>query len=418
MLLLVNTVKSQSVNTYTTSKSPVNQLCPDFKFDTLINYKNEKVAISDWKGKHIIIDFWGTFCLPCITDIPKLENFKKRFGDSLQVLLVATDGIEKASRFYETRKKANQPIGLPCAASREAQNYFQVKTVSSYVWIDDQGYVKAITDYSELTEKNIAAFVNKQEVHLQEIEKKGIIDRRHFVTIASERDSNNVVFNSSLTKYLSGQWGGYTYPPKGIGTSLSASNSSVNTLYRIAFGDSTGMVPLNRLLIESAHPEKYQMPKNANFNQWKTDNAFCYELTVPKDRQQDILKIMQDDLKRMFGVRVFFEDRMQKCLVLTADKNARFTADRSETPKLVYNAGGVTVINQPFAKLFEMIHHYNQEKIILDETGITGNVSVALQVQMNDINALNEALGKYGLGIHYEDRNVRMFIMKDPVKQP
>ena len=118
----------------------------------------------------------------------------------------------------------------------------------------------------------------------------------------------------------------------------------------------------------------------------------------------------------MFGVNVFFENRVQKCLVLTADKNARLTADRSETPKVVYNAGGCTVINQPFAQLFEMIRHFNQDKIIFDETGITGNVSVALQAQMNDIDALNEALKKYGLGIHYEDRNVRMFIMKDPVK--
>lgn len=414
--MLVNTVKSQSVQTYTTNTSPVNQLSPNFIFDSLLNYKKEKLALADWKGKPVIIDFWGTFCLPCITEIPKLENFKKRFGDSLQVLLVATDGIEKATQLYETRKKANKPIGLPCTASREAQDYFQVKVVSSYVWIDDQGYVKAITDDSQLTEQNIAAFVNRKEVHLQEIEKKSAYDKRYLVTIASEIDSNNVLFHSSLTKYLNGQWGSYGYPPKGVGTHLKATNSSVNTLYRMAFGDSMGIVPLNRLVIESAHPEKFQMPRSANFNEWKNENAFCYELTVPKDRQQDILKIMQDDLKKMFGATVFFENRIQKCLVLTADKNARLMADKSETPKVIYNGGGSTVINQPFSELVEMIHHYNQDKILFDETGITGKVSVAIQAQMNDIEALNEALKKYGLSIHYEDRNVRMFIMKDPVK--
>jgi hypothetical protein len=330
--------------------------------------------------------------------------------------MVATDGIEKARHFYEARKKSNKPMLLPCGASGEAQNYFQVKVVSSYVWIDDQGYVKAITDYTQLTEQNIAAFVNRKEVSLLGLEKKSDYDKRNIVTIASELDSNNVVFNSSLTKYLTNQRGGHNYPPKGVGTHVEAFNCSVNNLYRIAFGDSTGIVPLNRLVIESGHPEKYQMPKGANFNEWKIDNVFCYELTVPKDRQQEILKIMQDDLKRMFGARVFFENRNQKCLVLTADKNDRWMAEKKETPKIVYNAAGSTAINQPIAQLVEMIHHYNQEKIIFDETGITSKVSIALQAQMNDVNALNEALNKYGLNLRYEDRNVQMFIMKDPVK--
>jgi hypothetical protein len=187
-------------------------------------------------------------------------------------------------------------------------------------------------------------------------------------------------------------------------------------LYQIAFGDTTGGIKYNRTVVECTHPEKFIMPKEEDFDVWKLDNTFCYELRVSGEKQKDIFKVMQDDLKKLFGYNAFEEYRTQKCLVLTADKNARIMADKSFTPKIVYNAGGGTVINYPFGYLFEMIQHYNQDKIILNETGITGNVAVTLQAQMNDIDALKEALKKYGLNLGYEDRQVKMLVIRDPVK--
>jgi hypothetical protein len=346
-----------------------------------------------------------------------MENFQKRFGDSLQVLLVAADGFEKASHFYGARQKGNKSVTLPCAISREACDYFKLKVVSTYVWIDDQGYVKAITDYSQVTEKNIADFVNKKNIRLREMETTAWADyKRYLVTIANEMDSNNVVYNSSLTKYLKGVKAGYRYPPKGVGTIVNATNSQIFGLYKIAFGDSTGAVPFSRVMIESAHPEKILSPKGVDYATWQMDNTYCYELKVPKEKQGDILKIMQEDLKRIFGYNAYEELRTQKCWVLTAEKNTRIQADRAAASKQVYNMGGCTVINRPFADLFEMIHHYNQDKIVLDETGITDNVTVALQAQMNDMDALNAALKPYGLSLAYKDRPIKMLVIRDPVK--
>ena len=118
LAILGSTVKAQSVNINTTVSPQINQLCPAFSFDTLLNYKNEKLSLADLKGKFVIIDFWGTFCLPCIAAFPKLENWQKQFGDSLQILLVATDGYQKAKQFYETRKKANK-----CARQQKDASY-------------------------------------------------------------------------------------------------------------------------------------------------------------------------------------------------------------------------------------------------------------------------------------------------------
>jgi thiol-disulfide isomerase/thioredoxin len=412
--VLNDAVRAQSVNINTAGIPQINQLCPDFSFDTLFNYKKEKLALAELKGKFVIIDFWGTFCLPCIADFPKIENWQKRFGDSLQFLLVATDGFLKTKQFYETRKKANKPMVLPCAINRGMVRYFQVKEVSTYVWIDDQGYIKAITDDSQLTEQNIADFVSRKKMMVREKEKKVIIDyRKPLFTIAREIDSNSVVFGSVLTKHLKGVMStinaGKLNP-----TRIYAHNMSIRNLYQLAFGDSTGAVAYARTVIESAHPEKIACPKNEDFEKWKVDNTFCYELTVPEAKKGDMLKMMREDLDHLFGFQVNLEYRMQKCIILKADQNFRYLTDTTVAPKIMISAGGITMINQPFARVADNIRHYLQDKIFFDETGLAGKVAIVIQAQMNDVEAVNEELKKYGLHLQYEDRQVQILVIKDP----
>ncbi|OQP64113.1 hypothetical protein A3860_22160 [Niastella vici] len=413
-VLFVNEGWSQSAQALNSEVSLINQLCPEFSFDTLLNYNKEKLALSDLKGKVVIIDFWGTFCIPCINAIPKMEQLQKKFGDSLQVLMVATDGFQKAKQFYETRQKANKPMYLPCAINRKFVKYFQLNGVPTYVWIDEKGFIKAITDQSQITEQNIGDFIRGKPVQLRQMVKEVRRDyKKSLVATASEMDSSSVLYNSSLTKYLSGFTSTYTPLTRGR-TKVSVTNLSIPLLYRIAFGDTANSIEYNRTVIESAHPEKLSCPKSESFEAWRIDNTFCYELMVPKEKQKDILKIMQGELKKMFGYNAFQELRTQKCLVLTADKDFHFWASKTVIPKVIFSTGGITVTNYPFAQFAGMIQHYIPDKIIFDETGITGNIDIALQAEMNDVDSVMEALKKFGLHLHWEDRQVQMLVIKDP----
>lgn len=413
-VLFMNGGWSQSAQSIKTDLPLINQLCPEFVFDTLLNYKNEKLALSELKGRFVIIDFWGTFCIPCINAIPKMEQLQKKFGDSLQVLMVATDGFQKAKQFYETRQKVNKPMFLTCAINRKFVKYFQLTEVPTYVWLDDRGYIKAITDESQITDQNVADFVRSKPALLrQKIKTVFRNDQNSLVTTAMEMDSGSVLYNSSFTKYLNGFISTYAPLTKG-GTKVSATNLPVSLLYRIAFGDTANVFEYNRTVIESAHPEKFSCPKNEVYETWKLDNTFCYELKVPKEKQKDILKIMQAELKRMFGYNAILELRTQKCLVLTADKDFHFWANKTVTPKVIFSTGGITVTNHPFSKFTGMIQRYLPDKIIFDETGITGNIDVVLQAEMTEVNSVIEALKKFGLHLRWEDRQVQMLVIKDP----
>ena len=52
---------------------------PDFEVK---NLEQEWVSLSDYKGEKLtVVDFWATWCKPCVTAIPKLNSLYKEFGD-------------------------------------------------------------------------------------------------------------------------------------------------------------------------------------------------------------------------------------------------------------------------------------------------------------------------------------------------
>jgi peroxiredoxin len=76
---------------------------PDFSFTDL---QGKKHRLSDFKGKVLLIDFWGTWCSPCVASIPKtLEAYGKYHARGFEVLGVdASDKRDKLEAFLAEKK--------------------------------------------------------------------------------------------------------------------------------------------------------------------------------------------------------------------------------------------------------------------------------------------------------------------------
>lgn len=76
---------------------------PDFAFADLAGTKRK---VSDFKGKVLLIDFWGTWCGPCVASVPKmLEAYDKYHARGFEILGVdASDKRAKLDAFLAERK--------------------------------------------------------------------------------------------------------------------------------------------------------------------------------------------------------------------------------------------------------------------------------------------------------------------------
>lgn len=73
----------------------------DIKF---VDASNREVALTDWKGKIVLLNLWATWCAPCRKEMPGLDQLQARLGsDQFEVVAVSIDrnGLDKAGKFLK-----------------------------------------------------------------------------------------------------------------------------------------------------------------------------------------------------------------------------------------------------------------------------------------------------------------------------
>jgi len=74
----------------------------DLRALTARNFSDEIVNLSDYEGKHLIINFWATWCPPCRKEIPLLKDIQDKYrAQQVQVLGIAMDDKEKVLEYMQ-----------------------------------------------------------------------------------------------------------------------------------------------------------------------------------------------------------------------------------------------------------------------------------------------------------------------------
>ncbi|MEP6705847.1 MAG: TlpA disulfide reductase family protein, partial [Acidobacteriota bacterium] len=71
--------------------------------------------VKDLKGKVVILDFWATYCPPCIEEIPHLMELQAKYGEDLSVIGLHVGGDEDRPKIpdFLDRLKITYPLAYP-----------------------------------------------------------------------------------------------------------------------------------------------------------------------------------------------------------------------------------------------------------------------------------------------------------------
>ena len=124
----------------------------------------KKVELNKLKGKVVLINFWATWCAPCLQEMPHLDRMYKKYKKKgFVVLSVATDGPETASRIRTVvkRKRWSMPVVHDKSGSIVAQ--LNPRATNPFtVFIDKKGQlVHSHEGYSSGDEKGYEKLVKK-----------------------------------------------------------------------------------------------------------------------------------------------------------------------------------------------------------------------------------------------------------------
>lgn len=112
----------------------------------VLNLEGETVTSSFMDGKLVLLDFWATWCPPCLDDLPKLTKLQKRYADKGLVVAGLSidegDGAVKKIKRMVKRRKAEHLI-YHDAKDAPAWAAYKVRSVPAQFLIDGEGNIVA-----------------------------------------------------------------------------------------------------------------------------------------------------------------------------------------------------------------------------------------------------------------------------------
>jgi cytochrome c biogenesis protein CcmG, thiol:disulfide interchange protein DsbE len=134
----------------------VGSLAPDFT----VQDADRKVSLHDLRGKVVVLNFWATWCPPCIDEMPSLVKLQSDLKDRVVVLAVSVDEDERS---YHTFLKKNNVDLLTVRDPQQRSNelYGTIKFPETYV-IDRNGVVqRKFIGPVDWTRPDVVEYLNK-----------------------------------------------------------------------------------------------------------------------------------------------------------------------------------------------------------------------------------------------------------------
>jgi uncharacterized protein (TIGR03435 family) len=369
---------------------------PEIKITNMINGPGKNLSVGQLKGKVTIIDFWATWCSPCVSALGKLEQYKRQFGDKLVVLALSDEATDRLKQFIH-----NRPVGLLVSNDTAAglQRIFPHRIIPHTVLIGLDGKIKAITDPDNITPEIIELALNNAPFDLPLKN-----DRINF--------SIEEYFKADTTVEQSFRM---LPPVEGFG--------SMSRMYPAGFFKDRRMTMVNMTmdgLYRLAYDRSYYLLKNeydTTVRSYKDEKKYCVDFWLPVGQSDQLLPYFQQKLKEQFlDVEAVPEIRKMKVLVVKADSTARQKLKSSLQSNNRFNAGGSHfegngVGLQSLAEYMEDFGLYAGK--VMDETGLTGRYDIFFEWQPEKPASLKAAFASLGLYWEIAEREVEILVLKN-----
>lgn len=112
---------------------------PDFNF---VDINNNFFSLNDFKGKHLYIDVWATWCKPCIREIPYLEKLRTEYEDKGITFISICQNDEKDNWKNFVEAKNLKGYQLFCDdLNSEFLKIFNINSIPRFIIIDNEGNI-------------------------------------------------------------------------------------------------------------------------------------------------------------------------------------------------------------------------------------------------------------------------------------
>jgi peroxiredoxin len=138
--------------------SGLGQPAMDFQLQDL---EGKAIRLSAFKGKVVVLNFWATWCGPCVREMPMFQQYTDQFPNDLVVLGINMQEEQDDVKSFLANLNINYEILLDSAG--EVGKLYQVFALPDTLFINREGLVK-FHHFGVMTEEQFAGYLDQMEL--------------------------------------------------------------------------------------------------------------------------------------------------------------------------------------------------------------------------------------------------------------
>jgi uncharacterized protein (TIGR03435 family) len=339
-----------------------------------------------WKGKWVVIEFWATWCAPCVSAIPHWNDRVDKFmGRPVEFISITDEEPDRIEAFLAKRPIKGQ---VAIDASGATFKSYQVPGRPHTVIVDPNGKIAAMTTPDKLTDEVIDSLLAGRPITIPD---------RVMRSANLDWDAEEIDWKDGITPT-------FQILIKPIVTATGGHYHPVDSRRFTADG-----ATLSNLVCAAWQTDFFHV----DFRFPLSEQQYRVSVVVPPGQERMLFPIFQQALLVNFGIQAHWESQERQAFVLKPRAGASSPPlSKSDKEEYGFGHGRIVGRRQPLAKLVESLTNFLRGPVA-DETGLGGRYDWDLSYDIGDKDILmKEVRDKLGLELTPATRPVRVLVIE------
>lgn len=374
---------------------------PDMLITNISNAPVKEMLLNKEKSnKFYILNFWGTWCSPCIPEMDTLAKLQKKYAGRIQVIAISDDNEERKAKYLQNKPSS---IWLATDTSYTLYDMFQLAFVGQSAIINPDKKIVALVKTDSINQQMLDKLLRGDSVKMSAGIKEAAIQASedafgvdslmtHSFTIRGYKKGQQTMGKSYMTGPYSGRrtmW----------------FNVSIGSLYRTAFK-----------IKSFQKQERYDSSVNAQeVNSLSMEDKsllYCVDLLVKPEQKDSLYIILQQYLNKYLPVKARLEKQLIDVYVLKKKSGSDIGVKSSvaEQTSVMFSGRG---FDGKKVSIMDFADYYLTNELglpVVDETGLTGVYDIKTNVEQRTRAGVLKSIEELGFVVEKAEREMPVIV--------
>lgn len=371
-------------------------IIPAIVIKPIINAPALQVNLADpTKAPFYILNFWGTWCSPCIPEMDALAKLQKANKGKIRVIAISNEPVARLKKYLIKKPSA---LWLASDTSYFLYKAFGFSSVGQCAIINSRHQIMALVKTDSVNQRLINNLMADKSIESSaEVKEAPINNSKDIFGVDSTINEN-----FTIRSYMKGQqsMGRHYLNAPYNGRRVSYINVCADVLFKDAFD------------ISSSKQIVYEIDEKSLCDFDNKNSLYCFDLLVKPEEKDSLSSIMQKKLLTSLPIKARIAEKLIPVYVLRVNPGQKLALPVStqNKPMISFSGEGYNGTSVSLANFANDYLSNDLDRPVVDETGLKEKYDIKTTVDLRTQEGVVQSVNKLGLILDKAERKMKVLI--------